>query len=199
MKGISIMKRLLISTAVILALSSVAVGCGKKAEPAKAAASASAAASAATPSPTPGLSTPEDITLEVVKLMDKAEGAAAVKFMYVPEKSKATFAAEAAKRITDSQAKGVIAAMGEPLVSKVVYFEQFKGDQPVPVKPEEVKVGTLCQATISIKLTKDMGDKKAGTVEEMMPTFLIKTEEGWKFMDINDKETMALLEARIKK
>jgi hypothetical protein len=193
------MKRLLISTAVLLAMSSFAVGCGKKAEPAKAAASASAAASAATPSPTPGLSTPEEIALEVIKLMDKADGAAAVKFMYVPEKSKTTFAAEAAKRITDNQAKGMIAAMGEPLVTKVVYFEQIKGDQPIPVKLEEVKVGTLCQATISIKLTKDIGDKKAGTVEEITPTILIKTEEGWKFMDPMDKETMALLEARVKK
>ena len=99
----------------------------------------------------------------------------------------------------DTQAKGMIAAMGEPLVTKVVYFEQIKGDQPVPVKPEEIKVGTLCQATISIKLTKDICDKKAGSVEEITPTILIKTEEGWKFMDPMDKETMALLEARVKK
>ncbi len=193
------MKRLLISTAVLLAMSSVAVGCGKKPEAAKPAASASAAASAATPSPMPGISTPEEITLEVVKLMDMAEGAAAVKFMYIPEKSKATFAAEAAKRITDNQGKGMIAAMGEPIVTKTVYFEQFKGDKPVPVKPEDVKVGTLCQTTISVKLTKDIAGKKAGTVEEITPAFLIKTEEGWKFMDLMDKETMALLESRMTK
>lgn len=193
------MKRLLISTAIALAMGSVIAGCGKKPEPAKPAASATASASAATPAPATGITKPEDVSLEYLKLVDKADGAAAVKFMYVPEKNKAAFPAEAAKRITDSQAKGMLTAMGEPVVTKVVYFETIKGDAPVPIKEEEVKTGTLCQATIGIKATKDQANKKAGSVEELMPLFLIKLEDGWKVLDMDDKETQALLMSKVAK
>ncbi len=191
------MKRLLISTAIILAMGSAVVGCGKKPEPAKPAASATA--SAATPAPTPGISKPEDVALEFMKLADRADGAAAVKFLYIPEKSKATLPAAAAKKITDSQAKGMIAAMGEPIVSKVVYFETMKGDAPVPIKAEEAKTGTLCMVTTGVKLAKDLGDKKAGSVIDGGPVVLVNTEEGWKVAYMEDKETQAFLMSKVKK
>ena len=191
------MKRLLISTAIILAMGSAAVGCGKKPEPAKPAASATA--STATPAPTPGISKPEDVAVEFLKLVDKADGAAAVKFLYIPEKSKATLPAAAGKKITDSQAKGMLAAMGEPVVSKVVYFETFKGNEPVPVKAEEAKVGTLCQVSLGVKLTKDLGDKKTGSVMDIDQLILVNTEEGWKVAYPEDKETQAFLMSKVKK
>ncbi len=189
------MKRLLISTAIALAMGSVVVGCGKKPEPAKPAASASAAA----PAPAAGMTKPEDVTVEYMKLVDKADGAAAVKLTYIPEKSKATLPAAAAKKITDSQSKGALALMGEPVVTKVVYFETFKGENPVPIKAEEVKVGTLCQASFAVKLTKDLGDKKAGSTMDLDKLILVNTEEGWKVADMDDKETMAFLMSKVKK
>lgn len=193
------MKRLLISTAIILAMGSAAAGCGKKPEPAKPAASAAASASATTPAPATGITKPEDVALEFMKLADKGNGAAAVKFLYIPEKSKATLPAAAAKKITDSQFKGIMSEMGELVVTKTVYFETLKGKEPVPIKAEEVKVGTLCMVTTGVKLTQDLADKKAGSVMEGEPVILVNTEEGWKVADLEDKETQAFLMSQVKK
>lgn len=177
------MKKFVVSMAAIIAFGALATGCGKK----PAASGSAPAASASAPAAVAAASA-QDVVKAYMAAVDKGDADAMLKVAYIPQKFKDAFMAKIKKEAASAETKGMISSMGGE-----VSLKSLTGPDKKPIDEASAKVGDLAVAMIEIKCTKGA---LAGKTMDPMPIPLVKQADGWKVVDMEDKDSIAELTSK---